>query len=436
MPPIRLLWYKGCEPCVLRNQSHSQNQAAKRRALRASYNGTCTSCFNRDASPGYKQCKQCRKRRRYYNRKYRAQGYGQKANARKKAVRASNPEKCSVCLVRDPSPGFKSCEQCRQYKRSMCRQYQSQKKELREANKNKCTNCLVSDPSSGYKTCQPCRQKLYRPMSRYWQSKKRAERKANNEDSMKCSNCLVRDPAPGFRTCQRCQGYSRASKRRLQMRSSSQDMCTTCHRVEASPGYQSCDRCRIRQNQRSRRSRKERIRRFILEGKCIACGETRDPGYSKCQTYREQDRAQWTSSIIRRPIDWEAQSRAARILLSPSTLYPLPPNIQRVLSAWYDKPYTIMVADFEYNVEAFRNFRHEAVWQVAIADASGNWIVPLTTINHCMSKQALFDRGQLLEESRRYENTIARFYGVVDEDETPGLTWEEIADLIDQHTKV
>jgi len=53
-----------------------------------------------------------------------------------------------------------------------------------------------------------------------------------------------------------------------------------------------------------------------------------------------------------------------------------------------------------------------------------------------MSKQALFDRGQLLEERHRYERTIARFYGVVDEDETPGLTWEEIADLIDQHTKV
>ena len=95
-----------------------------------------------------------------------------------------------------------------------------------------------------------------------------------------------------------------------------------------------------------------------------------------------------------------------------------------------------MVADFEYNVEAFRKFEYEAVWQVAIADASGNWIVPLTTINHRISKLALFERGQLLEERRRYECTIARFYGVVDESETPGLTWEEIANLIDQHIKV
>ena len=350
--------YKGCEPCVLRKRLETRNRAAKRRELRASNDRTCTTCFHRDALPGYMQCTQCRKQ----GRKYGAQAY-----ARRKAIRVSNPKKCYGCLVRDPSPGLKSCEQCRQYLRSKSQKYRSQKRKLIEANKGKCGNCLVSSPSPGYKTCQPCRQKLHTPMSRYRASKRGAERKANNEDNLKCSSCFIRDPAPGFRTCQSCQGSKRASKRRLQMRSSSQNLCTTCGRVEALPGYQSCDSCRIRQNQRSRRFRKERTRRFIFEGKCIACGETRDPGYSKCRTRREQDRAQWTVRTTRRPIDWETQSRAARILLSPSTLYPLSPTIQRAFSAWRDKPHTTMVADFEYNVEAFRNFGHEAVWQVAIS---------------------------------------------------------------------
>ena len=319
----------------------------------------------------------------------------------------------------------------------MDRKYRSQKKELRELNKDKCTNCLVSDPSPGYKTCQPCRQKLYHPMlQRDSHRKRRAARKANNEDNSKCSGCLTRDTAPGSRICQYCRESDKASKRRRQMSSSLQGLCTVCHKVEALPGHQSCDRCRLRNNHWSRRFRKERTRRFIHEGKCITCRETRDPGYSRGQTCREQNRAQWTASVIRRPISWEEQSRAARILLLPSTFYPLSPSIQRVTSAWYDKPHTTMVADFEYTVEAFRKFEYEAVWQVAIADASGNWIVPLTTINHRISKLALFERGQLLEERRRYECTIARFYGVVDESETPGLTWEEIANLIDQHIKV
>ncbi|XTI95321.1 hypothetical protein V2W45_1349744 [Cenococcum geophilum] len=103
------------------------------------------------------------------------------------------------------------------------------------------------------------------------------------------------------------------------------------------------------------------------------------------------------------------------------------------MSAWYDKPHTTMVAGFGYNVEAFRKFEYEACGRLPLQMLLG------TGSFHLQQPTTVYRSWPSSKEdscSKKGECTIARFYGVVDESGAPGLTWEEIADLIDQHIKM
>ena len=72
-------------------------------------------------------------------------------------------------------------------------------------------------------------------------------------------------------------------------------------------------------------------------------------------------------------------------LLVPTTKFPLSPSIKRIMKAWVTRPSTTVVADFEYHIALLPTMRHEAVFEIAIANASGDWVIPPVTINHQIS---------------------------------------------------
>jgi len=78
--------------------------------------------------------------------------------------------------------------------------------------------------------------------------------------------------------------------------------------------------------------------------------------------------------------------------------------------------------------------------QIAIANANGEWIVPVTSINYGPPIRAMFDQGKSLPNNvDRYawEGMLHKFYGTADIDAiTPGMTWTEIANRIDNYVQV
>lgn len=114
------------------------------------------------------------------------------------------------------------------------------------------------------------------------------------------------------------------------------------------------------------------------------------------------------------------------------------------MEAWLKEPLNTVVADFEF-AWACRPREDSVVeleifpLQIAVANAHGDWVVPVTSINHDISKRALFAMGAKLPPCHQrgtWEAMVCKFYGTIDDTETQGLSWTEIAGLIDDYTKV
>jgi len=139
-------------------------------------------------------------------------------------------------------------------------------------------------------------------------------------------------------------------------------------------------------------------------------------------------------------------------LLVPTTKFPLSPSIKRIMKAWVTRPSTTVVADFEYHIALLPTMRHEAVFEIAIANASGDWVIPPVTINHQISSSELCDRLtqglNLLRDVPRVSKAVSgedvgilryqldRFYGPSATACAPSLTWAEIAELLDKYIQV
>jgi len=138
------------------------------------------------------------------------------------------------------------------------------------------------------------------------------------------------------------------------------------------------------------------------------------------------------------------------LLLSPTTHYPETPEICAVRDAWMNNPYTTVVVDFEYIPSLAAVLKHQSVFQMAFSNAKGEWIVPPTMINHDMSvlelveqfESALYSPGRKVSTKKEKSNKamcvamVAKFYGPPSDSQTKGLTWEEIANIIDHYARV
>lgn len=143
--------------------------------------------------------------------------------------------------------------------------------------------------------------------------------------------------------------------------------------------------------------------------------------------------SQWKCNALLPPM---SDTLVTKAILSSTTRFPALLGMKRTMEARLKYPLSTIVADFEYM--AAPGFPLLPI-QVAIANAYGEWIVPATTINHGISKRELLERGNRLGSVSRtmWERMVVKFYGANDMDETTkGLTWEEIAGLIDEYIKV
>ncbi|KAF4625135.1 hypothetical protein G7Y89_g13033 [Cudoniella acicularis] len=80
-------------------------------------------------------------------------------------------------------------------------------------------------------------------------------------------------------------------------------------------------------------------------------------------------------------IETGKKSLSVRILNS-KTYYPQSPSIKHIMNAWSVNPYTTVIADFEYHTRFLPYMKHEGIFEIAMANANGEWIIPPTSINH------------------------------------------------------
>jgi len=151
--------------------------------------------------------------------------------------------------------------------------------------------------------------------------------------------------------------------------------------------------------------------------------------------------------VLIQPVHEQSRYKeASRAIFDSKEPFPLTMPIQRIMTAWFNDPYTTIIADFEYDVQLLPTLSHEAIFQIAVANALGEWIVPPSSINHCMSTLEYFKKLKLCsQQHRRGNNTyhgllwkgqFAMHYGNVDEIPTRGISWNEIGDMVDSYTKV
>lgn len=150
-----------------------------------------------------------------------------------------------------------------------------------------------------------------------------------------------------------------------------------------------------------------------------------------------------------------AQKEIPSLNDSPINCFPRSVFVDRVESSWMNEAFTTVIADFEYSSRRLNTMGHYAIFEIALANARGDWIVPPTTINHRVSLNELarllmtangsqeptahdrpkYDRSRFKTELDYWRAYLARFYDR-ESDETKGCTWEEIAAKIDQYVQV
>jgi hypothetical protein len=104
------------------------------------------------------------------------------------------------------------------------------------------------------------------------------------------------------------------------------------------------------------------------------------------------------------------------------------------MKLWEEKPYAVVIADFEYAHDV-RNMKHHGVFQIALGNPQGGWIVPPTTIDHGMTIQELANIQNVAmgdeppaAKIARSHHSFRKFYGQGDWTlRTPGHTWVRIA---------
>lgn len=124
----------------------------------------------------------------------------------------------------------------------------------------------------------------------------------------------------------------------------------------------------------------------------------------------------------------------ATMLLNPRTRFPVSSHIHRIMHAWTSEPLNTVILDFEFG---YPDGQQREIYEIALANAHGEWIVPQTTINHNVTTAELADRSR----SKRIapwlseHQLIRKSYGTVDYAPTSGMTYGEITERIAQYTE-
>lgn len=120
--------------------------------------------------------------------------------------------KCTYCRQQDARTliGKPLCFDCLEKKRIKAKNYNqsaSQKKSRTKAlQKGLCTQCLKRKPSPGFATCNYCREKF----KEYYYSKRLESGKVKRSEAKEyglCSLCLTNPRYKNYNTCESCYNY-------------------------------------------------------------------------------------------------------------------------------------------------------------------------------------------------------------------------------------
>lgn len=183
----------------------------------------------RDATPGYKTCKECRAINRSYRQQHRARQKGHETPE-------SNPSvTCWRCKQGHPIPGYRWCQECH----DACMEMKD--------NNTLCSHCKSRKVIPGAKQCETCRTQTN---SRY------ATRKSG---PVQCKYCNLRPVIHNVsgenkshsstRWCEQCRDDFHA-----------RGICSVCKKGKPVYGFRTCHACRLRarRNPEKPSSRKSR----------------------------------------------------------------------------------------------------------------------------------------------------------------------------------
>ncbi len=111
-------------------------------------------------------------------------------------------------------------------------------------------------------------------------------------------------------------------------------------------------------------------------------------------------------------------------------------SISTLAQKWNKSPKTVVICDIEAICTSY-SISHIDVFEIAMMNAEGDWIIPPTAINHHLSKSDLLSRGSSYIP---YKMLISRYYGEINKKEAKGIsernaTWKEIGKQFQAYVK-
>ena len=169
------------------------------------------------------------------------------------------------------------------------------------------------------------------------------------------------------------------------------------------------------------------------------CPHPQVPGQRLCKNHAKEYAFKGNSRQSEYNTEVE-QLRFRRILLDTrlQSLLRKFSTMSIITKRWKERPKTVAVCDIEGTSMRLQptSESHLNVFQVAVRNADGDWIIEPTIIHHHVSKHDLHDHNK---DALRYGRNFTKFYGEIDDTEAKGIgsrtaTWSSIGQELETYT--
>lgn len=108
-----------------------------------------------------------------------------------------------------------------------------------------------------------------------------------------------------------------------------------------------------------------------------------------------------------------------------------------ILKKWKESPKTVVICDIEGTNMGGLTLSPLNIFEIALRNADGGWIIKPTIIHHQISKQDLYTHNAPF---LKYDNGLIKFYGEIDATEAKGVgsrtaTWKAIGQELEIYVK-
>jgi hypothetical protein len=108
-----------------------------------------------------------------------------------------------------------------------------------------------------------------------------------------------------------------------------------------------------------------------------------------------------------------------------------------ILKKWKESPKTVVICDIEGTNMGGLTLSPLNIFEIALRNADGGWIIKSTITHHQISKQDLYTHNAPF---LKYDNGLIKFYGEIDAIEAKGVgsrtaTWKAIGQELEIYVK-